>query len=209
MKTELYALDREGSPLPGALVDRLPVWRRERYDRLKNENARQESLGAGLLFSFVMRMSGVDPDGPVTVLPAGKPVFTGRGDVYFSLSHSGRYILCAVSGRPVGADVQAVRPVKLSIARRFHPDEQRWLSSLPEPERERGLYRIWTRKEAWVKAVSAERMLTLAETDVVSGIPGLCFADYEPEGGYLAALCGEDPALPGKITILTTEQIIS
>lgn len=196
--TELFALDLTGG-FDEALADLLPPWRRERFDRLKNAAARQESLGAGLLFSAAMRRRGIDPREPVAVLGAGKPVFAARRDAYFSLSHSGRYALCAVSDKPVGADVQALRAAKLSIARRFHPDERAWLEALPEAERHEAFFRLWTRKEAWVKAVSADQMLTLSEADVIQDIPGLLFRDYTLPGEYFAALCGADAALPGDI----------
>ena len=203
--TELYALDRGDERLPETLAERLPPWRRRRFDKLRSDGARQESLWTGLLFAYAMERRGVDPGEPVRLLPAGKPVFAERTDVYFSLSHSGRYILCAVSGAPVGADVQTPRNTRLTVARRFCPAEQAWLSSLPEAERQAGLFRLWTRKEAWVKAVSGERTLALDEADVLRGVPGLTFRDYRLPGGVFAALCtAEDdppdaPVFPGSI----------
>ena len=206
MKTALFVLDRAGPPLPETLAERLPIWRRERFDRLRRPEPRQECLCAGLLYAYALRSCGADPDAPVTLLPAGKPVLTGRNDLFFSLSHSGRYVLCAVSGRTIGADVQQARPVNLSIARRFHPDEQDWLASQPEAARTDALFRLWARKEAWVKAVSGERFLSLAETDVTRALPGLSFRDYALSDGYRAALCGADGALPDEPLMLTVDK---
>ena len=202
--TELYVFDREGVTLPEAAAARLPVWRQEILDRLKNENARQESLCAGLLYAYAMECRGLPRDAAVERLPAGRPVLVGRDDVWFSLSHSGRYVLCAVSGRPIGADVQELRAARTSIARRFHPEERAWLESLPEKERNAALFRLWTRKEAWVKAVSGDRMLSLAEADVIHPLPGLRFRDYTLPGGYAAAVCaaeGEEIPLPEEVTL--------
>ena len=39
---------------------------------------------------------------PVDRSPRGKPLFRGREDRWFSLSHSGGLALCALSGAPVG-----------------------------------------------------------------------------------------------------------
>ena len=204
--TELYVLAAD-EPIPETLADRLPPWRREILDRLKNAGARQESLQAGILFSHAMRLRGIDPAEPVRFLPAGKPVFAAREDVCFSLSHSGGCAVCAVGSRPVGADVQAPRAVKLSIARRFCPAEQAWLMSLPEDARQAGLFRLWTRKEAWVKAVSADRTLALDEADVLQDLPGLSFRDYILPGGLFAAVCAAE-APPEAPVILTTEDIL-
>lgn len=206
--TELYVLDRGGGPLAEALAERLPLWRRERFERLRNGEARQESLCAGLLFACALRRRGVDPNEPVTLLPAGKPVFSGRDDVHFSLSHAGRYVLCAVSGSPVGADVQPVRSASLSIARRFHPDEQAWLSALPEGGRQAGLFRLWTRKEAWVKAASRDRTLALDETNVLRDAGGLYFRDYRLAADVPAAVCGaEEP--PGSFIPVPMAELLS
>ena len=190
--TEVFVFDRESAVLPETAAARLPAWRRELLDRLKNENARQESLCAGLLFAYAVERRGLPRDAAVERLPAGKPVLRGRSDVFFSLSHSGRYAMCAVSGSAVGADVQELRPVRMSIARRFHPAEREWLESLPETERSDALFRLWTRKEAWVKAVSDARTLSLAEADVIRPMPGLVFRDYALPGGFAAAVCAAE-----------------
>lgn len=208
--TELFVFDRDGGPLPETAALLLPEWRRARWEALKNEKAREESLAAGLLFAAAMKRRGLTGGEMerVTLRPAGKPVLTAGDDVWFSLSHSGRYVLCAVSGRPVGADVQQVRETRRSLMRRFHPAEREWLSRQPEDEQNAALFRLWTRKEAWVKAVSDERMLSLSEADVIHGLPGLFFRDYTLPGGYAAALCGETGPLPG-LTAVSREELLA
>lgn len=173
------------------LTGRLPPWRRERLAALRNESARLSSLGAGLLWRRVMEENGLDPLQPVTLLGAGKPVFA-RQTAFFSLSHSGDLCLCAVSDRPVGADVQEIRPVSLSVARRFCPDEREYLLALPEREQTEALTALWARKEAWVKAVSRERMVALDEYSVRA--PGAWrFSDFHMEN-CCAAACGLEAA---------------
>lgn len=189
--TELYIFDRKDGPLPEEAERLLPAWRRERLAQLKNPSARQESLAAGLLWRFAVENWGVSPDAEIVRLPAGKPVLSEGEGPWFSLSHSGRYVLCAVSSQSVGADVQEPRPISASMERFFHPEERRTLSEASE--RESAFFRLWARKEAWVKAVSGERMLSLGEADVLHPLPGLFFRDYDLPDGFQAALCaGED-----------------
>lgn len=45
----------------------------------------------------------------IAAAPGGKPYFPQRPDVFFSLSHSGEHLLCALSGAPIGCDVQKRR----------------------------------------------------------------------------------------------------
>lgn len=175
----------------GECAARLPLWRRETLARLKNDGARRSSIGVGLLWRRVMEENGFDPARPVHRLEAGKPVFS-HGGPWFSLSHSGELCLCALSDAPVGADVQEARPVKLSVARRFCPDERQWLESLPPPEQTGALLALWARKEAWVKAVSRERMVALDEYSVRADGPWR-FTDLRIDGCY-AAVCGHETA---------------
>lgn len=206
--TDVYVFDRGEEPLAEELVSFLPPWRRERTERLRHPASRQESLAAGLLLGHAMDCWGISPWEPVSFLPAGKPIFSRREDVYFSLSHSGRYAMCAISHQPVGVDVQQMRRVKISMARRLHMGEREWLSGLPEKEQEDAFFRIWTRKEAWVKAVSGERMLSLSETDVIHLLPGLRFWDYPLPGGYRSAVCTSEDTYP-QLVLLTRDELLN
>lgn len=203
--TKVYVLDRADKILPETLIAILPPWRRERTEKLRNENARQESLAAGLLWVRAMEDWGGEPSRPVAVLPAGKPVFTPETGPWFSLSHSGQYILCVVSHDAVGGDVQQMRKVNLSIARRLHSGEQSWLEEQAEEKRRAEFFRLWVRKEAWVKAASVERMLSLSETDVIHELPGWCFWDYTLPGEYRAAVCARENVLPEFIPLTADE----
>jgi 4'-phosphopantetheinyl transferase len=60
----------------------------------------------------------------------------------------------AAEGRALGFDVEPLdRSINLGIADRyFCPEEVGWLESLPEPTRPAGFMRLWTLKEAFIKA---------------------------------------------------------
>lgn len=89
----------------------------------------------------------------------GKPYFPDRPDLHTSVSHSGKYFVCALSCSPVGIDIQehtlrkgetpenaAVRLQKIA-ARFFHPAEKEYI----EKDTFTRFYRVWTAKEAYVK----------------------------------------------------------
>lgn len=206
--TSIYLFDRTGVEIPDEAGELLPGWRRSVWELRRNENSRKECLCAGLLYAYAMRQNGLSADAEVVMLPQGKPVLAGNSDHFFSLSHSGRYVICALSSASVGVDVQQIRSVNLSIARRFHPLEQKWLSSQPEGEREQCFFRIWTRKEAWVKAVSRDRVLTLDECDVIHDISGWHFRDYVLPGGYHASVCAAEKAEPEALIPVQREELL-
>lgn len=90
--------------------------------------------------------------------PHGKPALVGPGaGLSFNLAHSGGLAVCAVarSAGAVGVDVELVEPIPdaQGMARMIlSPGELDCLESLPEPQRLRRLYEIWTCKEAVLKA---------------------------------------------------------
>ncbi len=85
----------------------------------------------------------------------GKPFFPSHPDVQFSVSHTGGIWVCVFANRPVGCDVQMHRenddPARLSrLAKRwFSAEECRYLEENGYTPTE--FYRIWSRKEAYVK----------------------------------------------------------
>lgn len=93
---------------------------------------------------------------PFATQEDGKPYLESPEAPAFNLSHADGLALIAVGGaQPLGVDVEAVRPVPEmeGVAEsHFAADERAALFALPEAERLDAFYRIWTRKEAYVKA---------------------------------------------------------
>lgn len=77
----------------------------------------------------------------------GKPYFPHLPRCQFNLSHSGTLALCALSDRPVGVDIQMVRPVWRDslIDRSCTPDERAWLRS--RQDRPEEFAALWAAKE--------------------------------------------------------------
>lgn len=78
----------------------------------------------------------------------GKPYFPALPQCCFNLSHSGSLALCALSDRPVGVDIQVVRPAwspKL-VDRTCTPEERTWLAALGD--RPEDFAALWACKES-------------------------------------------------------------
>lgn len=89
----------------------------------------------------------------------GKPFFPDCAQIKFSVSHSGTYIICAVSGSEVGVDLQQHTRMKgeteeealcrfRKIAKRFFHEEE---SQFVENGNCDDFFKIWTAKESYVK----------------------------------------------------------
>ncbi len=96
-----------------------------------------------------------------TAAPSGKPVISGpsligNAQLHFNYSHSEDLLVLAVSrGFELGIDVERIRPEIEHTAISGHffaPEEIGWLQSLTPENRSEAFYRIWTCKEAVLKA---------------------------------------------------------
>ena len=147
--TRLYALDLRSPTLQrwSDLLPTLPEHRQRQVLACRQESDRVRTAGAAWLLQFALQREGIPlSQQRFTENPWGKPLLTNRSDIHVSLSHSGHWAVCAVSNVPVGVDVEQPR-CTLRIAKRFfHPEE------LTETDPV-FLTRLWTAKEAFVKAL--------------------------------------------------------
>lgn len=86
----------------------------------------------------------------------GKPVLEGMQSPHFSVSHCSDVALVAVARFRVGIDIEHIRPGNFwqkVVGECLSPREAAYLEALPARSRTEALYRVWTRKEALLKAV--------------------------------------------------------
>lgn len=141
---------------------------RARSARLLRVQDRLRSLLGALLLQHALRLRD---DGSAAAAIAltreGKPYLPDHPEVHFNISHAGRWVVCAVSPHEVGIDVEQCRDNNLAIARRFfQPDEHAALLA-QEPHRQQAFfYRLWTAKEAYLKALGTGLQKDLASFTV-------------------------------------------
>ena len=155
----LYATKDTYSPRQLQEVARqLTPSRKERIFRLCQEADRARSLAAELLLRQLLTELGADP--AVHCNQLGQP-YTESG-LFVSIAHSGEPIVCAAGDKPVGIDIEEIRPMNLAITRHVcTTDENQYLfgrDPRPEdlgfcqdPEILTRFFEIWTGKEAWFK----------------------------------------------------------
>lgn len=159
--------------------------RQQKIKQCKNEDDRLRAFGAGLLLEYGLRQYGYTQTIPVGSPAAaeweqtgqtrslqqvrfvygenGKPYLgTGQGErlpLMFNLSHSGMYVAAAFGTEDIGVDVELMRTGKQKIAQRFFAeDERKYLEKYWTDEAFTG---IWTRKEAYIKAVGTGIAMSL------------------------------------------------
>ena len=129
--TKVYLMSIDNVKDPKTFVswqEFLPKERWEKTVRPIKEEDRKTELAAWLLLYHALKEWRV-PEERINVEGAycygehGKPM-RSNGEVYFNLSHSGKYVLCSVSETEIGCDIEKVKEVKWKIAKRFFSEKE-------------------------------------------------------------------------------------
>ncbi|MBR1687226.1 MAG: 4'-phosphopantetheinyl transferase superfamily protein [Prevotella sp.] len=134
-----------------AAISQLSAQRREQALRFSHELGRRQCIAAYLLLREALRSEyGIEEPPTFEYGIHGKPSLTGRSDIHFNLSHCRAGVICAVDRRPIGIDMETIRPYKEALARHtMNDDELRQIAAAARPEVE--FIRLWTMKEALLK----------------------------------------------------------
>ena len=208
-------LDRSRSDVQ-RMVELLSSGERRKAEQFRFDRDRRRFIVArAVLRGILAARLGVDPR-RVSFRHGrfGKPELAGEFEaarIRFNASHSHEGALFAVAhDRNVGVDLEFVRelddlwPLAESC---FSPAEIRALRSMPEPERLRGFFDCWSRKEAFLKATGDGLSFPLERFDVslapgrglrslkLRGVPdeknNWTLTSLEPCPGYAAAIVVE------------------
>lgn len=132
------------------------------------------------------------PDAVLCYDAAGKPSLPGGAE--FSLSHTKGAVALAVDARPVGVDVEAVRPISEKLLRRvLSAREFAWFSGRGSCPAD--FFTLWTLKESYYKALGTGLPGIPNETSFVQEngtwqLPGTRFRFFTWEKNLLRiALC--------------------
>lgn len=167
--------------------------KQQRVDRFRFVDDKKRTVAGEMLArKAIAEWCIVAPEGIVfSIKEHGKP-YAKDWAVEFNISHSGDMVVCAVDDKPVGIDIEQVRPIDLTVAKRICSDEEllylfghtpveQDFSYTTNTEILTRFFEIWTKKEAYGKCIGN----------------GICFADlYTIEyskfflgNGYVIAIC--------------------
>jgi 4'-phosphopantetheinyl transferase len=133
--------------------------------------------------------------------PKGKPFFPDAPERCFSLSHSGSLALCVLDNRPVGADIERLRPHHPQLPQRIcSPEQLEWFQQQDDPQR--ALCRLWTLKECRVKYEGTGLTVPIRTISIPLPSPGtavvhdaLTFLTLDGPD-WSAAVCGHSAPSP-------------
>ena len=120
--------------------------RKDHIDRFQKEADRARSLAGELLAQKLLDRLGLA--GTLHRDEKGRPYLTGC-DLFVSIAHCEDRVVCAADTKPVGIDIEKIRPIDVASAARHvcAPEELDYL----QKDSLTRFYEIWTGKEAWFK----------------------------------------------------------
>ncbi len=124
----------------------------------------------------------------------GKPYFRDLPDIYFNISHSADYVVCVLANCEIGIDIELIAPISLDIAKHFFsPNEYELVANCSsKDERIDNFYKLWTKKEAYVKATGKGMVCPFNSFDITKDFQ-YNFIEIDKFEGYKCAVCTKDP----------------
>lgn len=144
---------------------------------------------SGLLFYALQKYFGIHiTDKDLSLGEHGKPYLTDYPNVEFNVSHSGDYAVLALSGVPVGIDIQEKKVMEIDKLGKkiFTPTDYR--KFLASSDRQELFFREWVRKESYVKMTGEGLIHTISEIDPC-GWSRFIYIDNH----YYCMICAETP----------------
>lgn len=157
LNTMVYALDVEA--IKGEPENFKSIMPEDRYNKLlryRNKIDKLLLLGNEILFDYGIKdFCNIKKETVKRQIDvAGKPYIDDYPDLYFNMSHAGKYSLCAFSNQPIGVDIEFIKPISLSIAERFYcRSEYIDIMEREETEQCKRFYEYWVLNESFTKAL--------------------------------------------------------
>jgi 4'-phosphopantetheinyl transferase len=129
----------------------LPLKIRDRIERKASREKIQTSLLGYLLLKESLERNGLHQAiDMIKQSPEGRPNIVQNFD--FNISHSDQYAVCAFSKKySLGIDIEKIKPISLEFLRSFFNQDE-WAEMQENENSQEQFYRLWTKKEAVVKA---------------------------------------------------------
>jgi len=141
----------------------------------------------------------------------GKP-YLEDSPLHFNLSHSGHWIIGAISNDVIGVDIEKMANIDLSIAKRFFTHhEYLQILDAKNSEKQSLFFSIWTLKESYLKYLGTGLStpldsfeFTIRSNDISLSAPGKtiipAFRQLDFDNEYKLSVCAQSAQFPETVT---------
>lgn len=133
------------------MLGKMPNRVLEKSAQFKNEGDKVRNLVGEMLSRYAIRkQTGTFPKDIFLCNPQGKPYL--NADIRFNISHSGSYVVAAISPGEIGVDIEKLRKNKMMVAKRFFSEEEiKNIQHSNTPDEQ--FTTFWSLKEAYLKYI--------------------------------------------------------
>ena len=164
---------------------------RKRADKFYFVEDAKRTVGAELLVRYYLRLNYNTSNRKIEMEynQYGKPYIKNSNDLYFNISHSCDWIICAWSNHEIGVDLENIRHIDLDIARvQFCNDEYTYIIEFPELSYRRFM-QIWTLKESYIKYIGKGLNIPLNSFSVNFDSNGKCTLKTPFKHNHVLGVC--------------------
>lgn len=175
-------------------LNSLTAQRREKAKKFYFLEDSLRCIAGGLLLQKILN---VKTDNEIEYTIYEKP-FLKNDSRFFNLSHSGDYVIMAVSDKIVGVDIEKIKTADMEVAKKcFQKAEIEYLQNHPLPDKI--FYSLWTRKESLMKATGyglnmapeSFCVLPIDSSEIVLDGQTWYFKHYTLNEDYAVSVCAQ------------------
>lgn len=195
--------------------------RRERSEKfLFMEDAKRCICAEAIMrFYLIKNMGFCNSEIDIEYNAYGKPILKGI-NLYFSLSHSNRWVVCGWNNNEIGVDIEKISRINIEIAKSlFCESEYKYITLGGQYEQYKRFMQIWTLKESYVKYVGKGLSIPLKSFCIKRSVNGLTIESednkeklylkqVEFSDGYLLAECSSDESCI-EVQEITLEELVT
>ncbi|NLI57639.1 MAG: 4'-phosphopantetheinyl transferase superfamily protein [Clostridium sp.] len=201
----------------------IPENKQKRIKRfLKYEDSLRTLIAEVLIRKIIMQELKI-PNGEIffKINNYGKPYLKDWDEFHFNISHSGKWVVCAISNKPVGIDVERIKDLNIKIADRFFSKEEvEDLYKIKKSERLKYFFDLWTLKESYIKADGRGLNIPLnsfsfrvIDNEIIfntqNNLKNCFFKRYKIDQYYKLSICSLTPKFPKTIEMTEGEVLLS
>jgi len=202
-----------------SLLQAISKENRERCRRFKFMEDALRTLYGELILRHVLIQHFSSNNEGIKILKgeSGKPYVSGV-PIHFNISHSGDFVVCAISEQSIGIDIEKIVEVDLTLATRyFCRCEYDDLLAQDKNNRHDYFFSLWTLKESYIKWLGGGMSIPLDSFYFKIADDGISMTDTHRKtkpyfkqfyiDGYKLSLCSMFANFPDKIQKISIEEM--
>jgi len=157
----MYLLKKEINEIDDLKLKRcfksIKSFKQDKIKSLANDELKRESIvGEYLLIKGLKQFFNIDYNNIEIIKNSkGKPFIKDK-NIYFSISHTDNFVVCALSNKEIGIDVEKIKEVNLKTIKLFASERERNYIIYNKNKLWEHYFRIYTLKEAYVKMLAKD-----------------------------------------------------